>query len=942
MESSKKVKEDKLVVIGAREHNLQNISVTIPRNAFVVITGLSGSGKSSLAFDTIYAEGQRRFIETLSPYARRFVGDIQRPAVDKITGLSPVISIEQKTISYSPRSTVGTITEVYDYLRLLYARVSTAYSYITNEPMIKYTENQIIDLIKEKYKGMQIVLFAPLVRGRKGHHREIFEQVRRWGFIRVRIDGEVKDVYERLQVDRYKIHNIEVEIDKLEVGRQSEKRLVNSIKTALQYGKGTLMVMTAEDSKITNYSRHLMCPTSGISYLDPEPNIFSFNSPFGSCPHCHGLGYVTEVDLNKMIPNPKKSIRKGGIEPLGEYKPTWIFKQIEAMSQRYNFSLDTPIEELPESALNMIFYGTEDPLMMKNDVTGTMMYSSNFEGIINFIKQNVDDNSATIRKWAAQFMHTKVCGECQGGRLKKESTFFRIGGKSIVDLAAMDIADLHKWMSGINRYFNDQQKEIAREIVKGITERLSFLIDLGVDYLTLNRPSQTLSGGEAQRIRLATQIGSKLANVLYILDEPSIGLHQRDNQKLINSLQKLKKNSNSIIVVEHDYDTMKAADYIVDIGPAAGINGGKVVAQGTFEEICQSNSLTGDYLAGRRKIEVPAKVRKPNGSFITLKGASGNNLKNITVQFPLGVFICVTGVSGSGKSTLINNTLYPILNRYVYRSDNKILPYESIEGMENIDKVIEINQQPIGRTPRSNPITYIGVFDEIRKLYAELPESRVRNYKAGRFSFNVSGGRCEACKGAGVKTVEMGFLPEVYIHCEACNGKRFNRETLEVRYKGKSINDILEMTFQEAYVFFSSIPHIAERLKTVVDVGLGYLHLGQTSTTLSGGEAQRIKLSAELCKKETGKTFYILDEPTTGLHFEDIRILLNVLNQLVNKGNTVLVIEHNMDVIKTADWIIDMGPEGGKLGGEILYEGPPRKMSACKKSYTAEFLKNYL
>ena len=942
MESSKKVKEDKLVVIGAREHNLQNISVTIPRNAFVVITGLSGSGKSSLAFDTIYAEGQRRFIETLSPYARRFVGDIQRPAVDKITGLSPVISIEQKTISYSPRSTVGTITEVYDYLRLLYARVSTAYSYITNEPMIKYTENQIIDLIKEKYKGMQIVLFAPLVRGRKGHHREIFEQVRRWGFIRVRIDGEVKDVYERLQVDRYKIHNIEVEIDKLEVGRQSEKRLVNSIKTALQYGKGTLMVMTAEDSKITNYSRHLMCPTSGISYLDPEPNIFSFNSPFGSCPHCHGLGYVTEVDLNKMIPNPKKSIRKGGIEPLGEYKPTWIFKQIEAMSQRYNFSLDTPIEELPESVLNMIFYGTEDPLMMKNDVTGTMMYSSNFEGIINFIKQNVDDNSATIRKWAAQFMHTKVCGECQGGRLKKESTFFRIGGKSIVDLAAMDIADLHKWMSGINRYFTDQQKEISREIVKGITERLSFLIDLGVDYLTLNRPSQTLSGGEAQRIRLATQIGSKLANVLYILDEPSIGLHQRDNQKLINSLQMLKKNGNSIIVVEHDYDTMKAADYIVDIGPAAGINGGKVVAQGTFEEICQSNSLTGDYLAGRKKIEVPAKVRKPNGSFITLKGACGNNLKNITVQFPLGVFICVTGVSGSGKSTLINNTLYPILNRYVYRSNNKILPYESIEGMENIDKVIEINQQPIGRTPRSNPITYIGVFDEIRKLYAELPESRVRNYKAGRFSFNVSGGRCEACKGAGVKTVEMGFLPEVYIHCETCNGKRFNRETLEVRYKGKSINDVLEMTFQEAYAFFSSIPHIAERLKTVVDVGLGYLHLGQTSTTLSGGEAQRIKLSAELCKKETGKTFYILDEPTTGLHFEDIRILLNVLNQLVNKGNTVLVIEHNMDVIKTADWIIDMGPEGGKKGGEILFEGPPSKMATSKKGYTAQFLKNYL
>ncbi|MBP5411723.1 MAG: excinuclease ABC subunit UvrA [Bacteroidales bacterium] len=938
----KSVKEDKLVIIGAKEHNLQNVSLTLPRNAFVVFTGLSGSGKSSLAFDTIYAEGQRRYIETLSPYARKFVGNMQRPDVDKISGLSPVIAIEQKTVNRSQRSTVGTITEVYDLLRLLYARVATAYSYITNEPMVKYTENQVIDLIRQRYRQQQISIFAPLVRARKGHYRELFEQVRRWGFLHVRIDGEIKEVLVRMQVDRNKIHDIEVEIDTLQVGQQSDKRLVNSIRTALKYGKGSIMILPKGEDKPVNYSKFLMCTHSGISYADPEPNTFSFNSPYGSCPKCRGLGFVTEADLNKLIPNPKKSIRNGAIEVLGEYKPSIIFKQIEAMAAKYNFSIDIPIEELPETAINMILYGSSDPITVKNEAMGTTLYCANFEGIINFIVQNSEDAPANIRKWAAQFMHTKVCDECGGGRLKKESMYFRIGDKNIVDLAEMNIAELQQWMFHINDYLTPQKQQIAAEIIREINKKLKCMMDLGVDYLTLNRSSQTLSGGEAQRIRLATQIGSNLVNVLYILDEPSIGLHQRDNQKLINALQELKKADNSIIVVEHDYDTMRAADYIVDIGPGAGLQGGKIVAQGTFEEICRSKSITGLYLNGKNKIEVPKKVRQPQKGNLVLMGASGNNLKKITVQFPLGTFICVTGVSGSGKSSLINGTLYPILNKYIYRSDHKALPYENIFGLEYIDKVIEINQQPIGRTPRSNPITYIGLFDEIRKLFANLPEAKIRNYKPGRFSFNVSGGRCEMCKGAGVKTVEMNFLPEVYVHCEACNGKRYNRETLEVRYKGKSISDVLEMTFNDALHFFEEIPYITEKLKMVVDVGLGYLHLGQSSTTLSGGEAQRIKLAAELIKKDTGKTFYILDEPTTGLHFEDIRILLKVLNKLVDKGNTVLVIEHNMDVIKTADWIIDLGPEGGLHGGEIIAQGTPQDIVEQGVGYTAQFLKNYL
>jgi excinuclease ABC subunit A len=935
--------EEKMEITGAKEHNLKNISLSIPRNKFVVITGLSGSGKSSLAFDTLHAEGQRRYMETFSAYARRFIGDMQRPAVDKITGLSPVISIEQKTIHRSPRSTVGTITEIYDFLRLLFARVSTAYSYATGKAMIKYTEQQLIELIQRQYKGKIIRLLAPVVRARKGHYREVFEQIRKWGFLHVRIDGELQELRIRMQTDRYKTHDIEIVIDMLRVGGEpSEKRLIHSIKTALKYGKGSLMVWDENAKTPANYSKFLMDPKTGISYPEPEPNMFSFNSPYGCCPHCNGLGYVTEANLEKLITHPQKTIRTGAIAPLGVYKSTWIFKQIEAICTKHHTTIDTPMEDLPPEALQDILYGTSDPLMVKNEVSGTVNYSSNFEGIIHFIVNNSEDAPANIRKWAAQFMHICACDVCGGGRLKKEAAYFRIGDKNIMDLANMDMSLLAQWMQGINQYLTPQQQEIAREIVRETSTRLGFLLDLGIDYLTLNRFSSTLSGGEAQRIRLATQIGSKLVNVLYILDEPSIGLHQRDNQKLIQSLKNLRDAGNSVLVVEHDFDTMRAADHIIDIGPGAGVNGGFVVAEGSFQDIAQSGSLTGDYLCGKKKIEVPQKTRKGNGQSLEIIGASGHNLKNIKVKFPLGTFICVTGVSGSGKSSLVTLTLYSILNRHVYRSDNTILPYQKINGLNNIDKVIEINQQPIGRTPRSNPVTYIGIFDEIRKLYASLPESKIRNYKSGRFSFNINGGRCETCKGAGMNVVEMGILPEVYIHCDACNGKRYNRETLEVRYKGKSINDILEMTFTESIHFFEGLPSIRDKLQMVCDVGLGYLHLGQNSVTLSGGEAQRIKLAAELSKKDTGKTFYILDEPTTGLHFEDIRILLSILHQLVDKGNTVVVIEHNMEVIKTADWIIDLGPEGGQAGGHLVAQGTPTDIIEAPKSYTGQFLAEYL
>lgn len=938
-----KTAEDQLVVIGARENNLKNVSLELPHNKLIVVTGLSGSGKSSLAFDTIYAEGQRRYMETFSAYARQFVGNYEHPDVDKITGLNPVIAIEQKTTNKNPRSTVGTITEVYDFLRLLFARVADAYSYVTGEKMIRYTESELIEKLIDTYNGKDVTILAPAVKRRKGHYRELFETIRKKGFSKVRVDGEIRQLTLNMAVDRYKIHDIEIVVDNMTVREISKPRLVNSLRLALKNGKGVLMVLNNQTNEVKNYSKYLMCPTSGISYPEPEPNTFSFNSPYGACEKCNGLGYITEVDLKKIIPDEKKSIKNGAIAPLGTYKNSQIFRQIEALGEKYGFSIDTPVGELSDSVINIILYGTDEPIKVKREYSGMLPVTMNYQGIINFIKDfDIDSAPAGIRKWIQSFMNECPCPECQGKRLRKESLHFRIADRNIADLAAMDISDLAKWIEECPKHLTAQRNEIAFEVLREIRFRLKFLEEVGIQYLSLNLPARALSGGEAQRIRLATQISSRLVNVLYILDEPSIGLHQRDNQQLIAALKQLRDIGNSVIVVEHDRDMMEAADYIVDVGPAAGIHGGELAAIGTYRHILKTNTLTAQYLNGTKCIAVPKKRRKGNGKELSIIGANGNNLKHVNVTFPLGVFICITGVSGSGKSTLINETLYPILNRHFYRSEKKPLEYAEIVGIENVDKVIEINQQPIGRTPRSNPVTYIGVFDQIRQLYANLPESKIRGYKPGRFSFNVIGGRCEECKGGGMKAIEMNFLPDVYVTCDSCNGKRYNDETLEVRYKGKSINDVLEMDIETAVEFFENIPMIAEKLQTLCDVGLGYIKLGQPSTTLSGGEAQRIKLAAELSKKDTGNTFYILDEPTTGLHFEDIYVLLEVLNKLVEKGNTVLVIEHNMDVIKMADWVIDLGPEGGRGGGEIIAEGTPEEIVKYSKGYTAKFLKTEL
>ncbi|PKB00482.1 excinuclease ABC subunit A [Flavobacteriaceae bacterium MAR_2009_75] len=938
--------EENIEVQGARVHNLKNIDVTIPREKLVVITGLSGSGKSSLAFDTIYAEGQRRYIETFSAYARQFLGGLERPDVDKIDGLSPVIAIEQKTTSKSPRSTVGTITEIYDFLRLLFARAGDAYSYNTGEKMVSYSDEQIKELITEDYLNKKINILAPVIKSRKGHYRELFEQIGKQGFVKVRVDGEVKDIVKGMKVDRYKTHDIEIVIDRLKVSSSDEldKRLTETINTAMYSGENVLMVLEEGESEARYFSRDLMCPTTGISYPVPEPNTFSFNSPKGMCNHCNGLGHVYEVNENKIFPNKKLSIKSGGIAPLGDYKKSWAFKQIETIGQRYSFELTDPIQNISDEAIKVLLYGGNETFEVDSKTLGVKRnYKIDYEGISNFIKNQYEEAGTTsLKRWAKDFMDKVTCPVCEGSRLRKESLNFKIDERNIAELAHLDIAELATFFEGLEKKLEGNQLKIAEEIVKEIRTRIRFLLDVGLDYLSLNRSSKSLSGGEAQRIRLATQIGSQLVGVLYILDEPSIGLHQRDNTRLIKSLESLRDIGNSVIVVEHDRDMIERADHVIDIGPRAGKHGGEIISEGTPEELKLHDTLTAGYITGKRQIAVPQERRKGNGKKITLAGCTGNNLKNVTIEIPLGQMIGVTGVSGSGKSTLINETLYPIMNAHYFNGVKKPMPYKSIKGLEHIDKVIDINQSPIGRTPRSNPATYTGVFSEIRSLFTKTPEAAIRGYKPGRFSFNVKGGRCETCQGGGLRVIEMNFLPDVYVDCETCNGKRFNRETLEIRYKGKSIADVLEMTINEAVDFFELIPKIYRKLKTIQDVGLGYISLGQQSTTLSGGEAQRIKLATELSKRDTGNTFYILDEPTTGLHFEDIRVLMEVLNRLVDKGNTILVIEHNMDVIKMVDYIIDIGYEGGRGGGMVVAKGSPEKVARDKKSYTAKFLKKEL
>ena len=933
---------NKLEILGAREHNLQNVDIDLPRNQLVVFTGLSGSGKSSLAFDTIYAEGQRRYMETFSAYARHFIGNMERPDVDSINGLSPVISIEQKTTNKNPRSTVGTVTEIYDFVRLLFARVADAYSNVSGKKMIKYSESQIIDIITSEFADKDILVLAPLVRSRKGHYRELFQQVAKKGYLRVRVDGELRELTYNMQVDRYKTHDIELVVDRVRVNEKSHRRLEEAVKTAFKQGKGMLMILeNSSNAQPRYFSRMLMDPDTGISYPEPEPNTFSFNSPYGACPRCNGLGEISEIDLKKIIPDPTKSIRDGGLDVLGKYSATnYMYRQLENLAARYHFTLDDPLESLSDEAMNVILYGTSDYMGIQMDAEST--YRGGFPGIANYINEMAtDEQSAAIQKWASSFMNTVPCPSCHGHRLKEESLCFLIDGKNIGEVAEMNLTEFFDWVSGLEEKLDKNRREVAHEILREITTRTHFLIDVGVGYLSLNRSSKSLSGGESQRIRLATQIGAKLVNVLYILDEPSIGLHQRDNRRLIDALKELRDLGNSVIVVEHDRDMMLASDFLVDIGPGAGVHGGKVLFAGSVSRdsvAARPTSLTLDYLTRRRDIDLPKRRPVDGRQHIVLRGATGNNLRGVDLDLPLGMLVCVTGVSGSGKSTLINDTLQPILSQHFYHSLRSPLPYKSIDGIDLIDKVIQIDQSPIGRTPRSNPATYAGFFDDIRRLFADLPSARIRGYKPGRFSFNVSGGRCEHCKGAGLRTIEMNFLPDVYVQCEMCGGKRYNRETLEIRYKGKSIADVLDMTVNEAVEFFDAMPKLRRKLQTLKDVGLGYITLGQQSTTLSGGEAQRVKLATELSRTDTGRTLYILDEPTTGLHFEDIRVLLDVLQKLVDKGNSVLIIEHNMDVIKVADWVIDLGPDGGRAGGQIVFAGTPEQLAKQKNSFTGQYL----